>query len=115
MSSLFSDVGSAQSQRDEKYVAQMIALDKILTDWTDKRLSNQDALFHADKVMENIVAIGTVDGDHARSVLQSRGIDDQRRLNLQRDYQALKQQMGQRVPQYGDTGSRNRFSRTACC
>lgn len=38
---------------------------------------------HADDVMENICAIGVIDGDACRHQLSKHGINDEERLDLQ--------------------------------
>ena len=41
------------------------------------------AVMHADDVMENICAIGVIDGDACRHQLSKHGINDEERLDLQ--------------------------------
>eukprot|EP00408_Alexandrium_pacificum_P036288 CAMPEP_0171291846 /NCGR_PEP_ID=MMETSP0790-20130122/71857_1 /TAXON_ID=2925 /ORGANISM="Alexandrium catenella, Strain OF101" /LENGTH=153 /DNA_ID=CAMNT_0011761571 /DNA_START=66 /DNA_END=523 /DNA_ORIENTATION=+ len=91
MSWLFGGAPKSEAEiRDERYAGFVISLNKVLTDWRSNNLSASEALTHADHYMENIMAIGKVDGERAQTILQSRGIDDLRRVALQKDFQDLK-------------------------
>eukprot|EP00933_Yihiella_yeosuensis_P082385 TRINITY_DN96242_c0_g1_i1.p1 TRINITY_DN96242_c0_g1~~TRINITY_DN96242_c0_g1_i1.p1 ORF type:complete len:111 (+),score=21.63 TRINITY_DN96242_c0_g1_i1:181-513(+) len=110
MSFLFGAQKSPQDVRDEQYVSQMVTLDKILSSLAEKKTSKTEALAHADHCMENILAIGTVDGENATKLLQQAGLDDARRLSLQQAYQDLKKACGQSVPDYG-----KKKKKSCCC
>ncbi|CAE7693965.1 unnamed protein product, partial [Symbiodinium pilosum] len=72
----------------------MLAFDRVITNWRSRSIDKKDALVHCDHILENIKAIGTVDGDVARTMLNERGIDDSRRQELQTSYGELKQMCG---------------------
>merc|ERR1712032_1316180 len=101
---------SLEELRVERYVSCIMSIDRILSDREAKRLSNPEALTNADYYMAQIMDIGAVDGENARTLLQEKGIDDLRRMDLERGYQDLKKVCGQMVPQYG-----KRKTKTACC
>ncbi|CAJ1329644.1 unnamed protein product [Effrenium voratum] len=96
----------------ERYVTQILALDRVLQNWRQKTLDKREAVIHADHVMDNIMAIGVVDGDCARQLLIDRGIDDSQRMALQETYQELKKACGHKVPKYGDAYQQASFF---CC
>mmetsp|Transcript_16075 Transcript_16075/g.48426 ORF Transcript_16075/g.48426 Transcript_16075/m.48426 type:complete len:137 (+) Transcript_16075:87-497(+) len=96
--------------RDERYAGFVISLSKVLADWQASRLTSSEALQHADFYMEKIIEIGSVNGESARSILEERGIDDAKRLELQKSFQDLKKACGQSVPQFNARRQRN-----PCC
>lgn len=108
---------SASEIRDERYCGYLSSLNKVLTDWSTGTLKNQEALMHADYYMEKIQEVGRVDADRAREMLAAKGIDDQRRMDLQREYQDLKRKCGQKVPQFDDKGMHTAGQpwHKACC
>ena len=87
--------------KQERYVRQMLALKRIIDQWHSKKVSKHEAVMHADDVMENICAIGVIDGDACRHQLSKHGINDEERLDLQASYESLKRDCGHRVPHYG--------------
>ncbi|CAE8590637.1 unnamed protein product [Polarella glacialis] len=102
---------TAQEMKDEKYVQQMVSLNKVLDDWHNKTVSNSEALKLADHYMLNIEGIGSVDGENATALMRERGLDDQRRVDLQRLYQDLKKACGQKAPDYGT----HHKQKSGCC
>jgi hypothetical protein len=101
--------------RDERYVSYMMSLDRVLSDWSDRKLNNTEALRNADYYMEKIKSIGKVDSSQTRDLLDQKGLHDHRRMDLQREYQDLKQACGQRVPQYGDVKQQRKQKSWGCC
>ncbi|CAK9000776.1 Hypothetical protein SCF082_LOCUS6644, partial [Durusdinium trenchii] len=71
----------ALEAKADRYVTQLLALDRVLQQWRHKKLDNQEAVLHADNVMENICSIGEVDGDLCRQHLKKQGISDERRTH----------------------------------
>eukprot|EP00438_Fugacium_kawagutii_P022612 Skav220352 [mRNA] locus=scaffold5657:3683:5100:+ [translate_table: standard] len=69
---------------------------------------------HADTALENICALGVLDGDALRDVLQRYDFDDERRWQLQRSYESLKRDCGHRVPHYGAHSARMMFVPLCC-
>eukprot|EP00439_Symbiodinium_sp_Y106_P061114 s3436_g9.t1 len=61
----------------------MLALDRVISNWQARSIDKKDALVHCDHILENIKAIGSLDGDIARTFLNERGISDSRRQELQ--------------------------------
>jgi hypothetical protein len=49
---------------------------------------------HADYYMEKIQEVGRVDAENARNILAKRGIDDDKRLVMQRQYQEWRRVLG---------------------
>merc|ERR1712037_230261 len=72
---------SLEELRVERYVSCIMSIDRILSDREAKRLSNPEALTNADYYMAQIMEIGAVDGENARTLLQEKGIDDLRRMD----------------------------------
>mmetsp|Transcript_61971 Transcript_61971/g.115871 ORF Transcript_61971/g.115871 Transcript_61971/m.115871 type:complete len:134 (-) Transcript_61971:217-618(-) len=104
---------TAEQSKAQKYATQMLAFDRVINNWRNRSIDKREALVHCDHILENIVAIGALDGDMARQVLCDRGLDDQRRVELQTSYQDLKQACGHKVPQY--TASTFQRQQNTCC
>mmetsp|Transcript_118813 Transcript_118813/g.332730 ORF Transcript_118813/g.332730 Transcript_118813/m.332730 type:complete len:151 (+) Transcript_118813:73-525(+) len=103
--------------RDERYCRYLVRLGKVLDDWKAEVLKKNEALAHADFFMEKIQEVGRVDAERARGMLHRRGIDDQKRWQMQKSYQELKRACGQRVPQFDETGMHvqdPRWQRVCC-
>lgn len=81
---------SAAEIRDENYAAYVVSLDRIFCEWESGKLTKEDALSQTEQTMVAITNIGTVDGERARLILARAGIDDQRRMDLEREYNALR-------------------------
>mmetsp|Transcript_6639 Transcript_6639/g.16534 ORF Transcript_6639/g.16534 Transcript_6639/m.16534 type:complete len:162 (+) Transcript_6639:97-582(+) len=116
---LFGGKPKSQSElRDERYCGYLVSMDKVLSDWQRNELDKTEALRHAEYYMEKIVGLGTVDAERARELLSARGIDDQKRMDLQREFQDLKRACNQHVPLFDGQG-RHLQDRTckdmACC
>lgn len=103
----------AMREKIERYVTQIVAFDRVVEQWHHKKLSKHEAVMHADSVLENICAIGLIDGDALRLRLQRQGFDDARRSELQRSYESLKRECGHRVPHFGSHGTT--ISVSLCC
>eukprot|EP00930_Biecheleria_cincta_P057844 TRINITY_DN43717_c0_g1_i1.p2 TRINITY_DN43717_c0_g1~~TRINITY_DN43717_c0_g1_i1.p2 ORF type:complete len:121 (-),score=30.55 TRINITY_DN43717_c0_g1_i1:50-412(-) len=101
--------------RDEHYVNEMLSLSKVLDEWKMGRSQKGEALLNADSIMSNIMATGTVNGDNCKEMLEEKGLDDDRRVQLQRTYQELKAACGQKVPTYGAEGAGKRKEQFGCC
>eukprot|EP00927_Polykrikos_kofoidii_P072965 TRINITY_DN69050_c0_g1_i1.p1 TRINITY_DN69050_c0_g1~~TRINITY_DN69050_c0_g1_i1.p1 ORF type:complete len:181 (+),score=45.19 TRINITY_DN69050_c0_g1_i1:58-543(+) len=94
-------VRSPAEIRDERYASYIVALDRLFADFEGEKLSKEKALEAVEEYMVKIRDIGRVDGERARIMLEKKGIDDQRRMDLEREYQDLKRQNGQTVPEFG--------------
>lgn len=91
--------------RDEKYAAYIVCMEKTFEVWEKKELSSAQTLQKVEFYMGQLKQIGRVDGDRARMLLYHEGIDDQRRMDLEREYQDLRRQCGQAIPQYSKTAA----------
>mmetsp|Transcript_52565 Transcript_52565/g.146745 ORF Transcript_52565/g.146745 Transcript_52565/m.146745 type:complete len:106 (+) Transcript_52565:1-318(+) len=72
----------------------MMSIDLVLRDWSEKKISDSKALLNADHYMHKVTGLGTVNAERTRFLLMQKGLDDQRRLDLQREYQALRKACG---------------------
>ncbi|CAE7628758.1 unnamed protein product [Symbiodinium sp. CCMP2592] len=73
---------SGEQVKAERYATQMLALDRVISNWQARSIDKKDALVHCDHILENIKAIGSLDGDIARTFLNERGISDSRCSDL---------------------------------
>mmetsp|Transcript_20446 Transcript_20446/g.48515 ORF Transcript_20446/g.48515 Transcript_20446/m.48515 type:complete len:141 (+) Transcript_20446:36-458(+) len=105
---------SGEQVKAERYATQMLALDRVISNWQARSIDKKGALVHCDHILENIKAIGSLDGDMARTCLNDRGISDTRRLELQTAYRELKQTCGHKVPHWAAEASQKQQP-SACC
>mmetsp|Transcript_69387 Transcript_69387/g.176216 ORF Transcript_69387/g.176216 Transcript_69387/m.176216 type:complete len:153 (-) Transcript_69387:84-542(-) len=104
----------AAEVRDEKYAGYLISLDKVMADWQRRVLTDQEAMVHGDWYVQKIQGLGRVDSNKCRELLMGRGIDDQRRLDLQSMYQEVKHACGQKTG-FGKDATITRKAQGACC
>ncbi|CAE7306806.1 ctnA [Symbiodinium sp. KB8] len=104
---------SGEQVKAERYATQMLALDRVISNWQARSIDKKDALVHCDHILENIKAIGSLDGDMARTCLNDRGISDTRRLELQTAYRELKQTCGHKI--CTDRADSDRANGASCC
>jgi len=78
--------------RDERYASYIVSLDKLFRDWETNDLPPHDVLQIADAYLQMIRETREVDSERARMLLARNGLDDHRRLDLQRLYQDLRRQ-----------------------
>eukprot|EP00928_Gymnodinium_smaydae_P047458 TRINITY_DN3167_c0_g1_i1.p2 TRINITY_DN3167_c0_g1~~TRINITY_DN3167_c0_g1_i1.p2 ORF type:complete len:214 (+),score=56.50 TRINITY_DN3167_c0_g1_i1:59-643(+) len=93
--------------RCEKYVSYVVCMEKIFTMWEAQKIGDADAMAQVNQYMSNIQQIGRVDGEQARALLQAKGIDDQRRMDLQAEYADLCKRCGQHVTLHGNQAQAN--------
>eukprot|EP00401_Gymnodinium_catenatum_P069191 CAMPEP_0117526076 /NCGR_PEP_ID=MMETSP0784-20121206/36100_1 /TAXON_ID=39447 /ORGANISM="" /LENGTH=176 /DNA_ID=CAMNT_0005322295 /DNA_START=41 /DNA_END=572 /DNA_ORIENTATION=+ len=87
--------------RVDRYVMNIVALDRCFASWESQAIDKTAALQQCEYYMKNIMEIGRVDGELARTELVKKGIDDQRRMDLEREYQDLQKANGKQVQNFG--------------
>eukprot|EP00928_Gymnodinium_smaydae_P030192 TRINITY_DN22507_c0_g2_i1.p2 TRINITY_DN22507_c0_g2~~TRINITY_DN22507_c0_g2_i1.p2 ORF type:complete len:124 (+),score=21.66 TRINITY_DN22507_c0_g2_i1:178-549(+) len=105
---------AANDPRDAQYAACMMGLDKILADWENQLISNDDAAKQADHLMERIRQISQVNTVNAKRMLDERGLTDERRALLEASYRRLKEANGHHVA-YGSNSRRPTSSGHGFC
>lgn len=98
--------------RDDRYCRYLVRLDRVLSDWK-AGMAPLDALVQADHIIEGIAGVGSVDAQCVRCVLARRGIDDERREDMEKHYLELKRLCGQRAPSLEDDSTVRQVK--VCC
>mmetsp|Transcript_68819 Transcript_68819/g.119486 ORF Transcript_68819/g.119486 Transcript_68819/m.119486 type:complete len:124 (-) Transcript_68819:65-436(-) len=107
-SSEFGDGTSSEEKKCKYYADLMADMDQALKGWKSSQIPKLAAERKAQDAYNRIRTIGTVDGALAQTFLQQRGIDPQRRLQMQSEYQQLCMAGGQ-------APARKKTNCGACC
>jgi len=87
--------------RDERYVSYIISMHKVLIDFEERRLTDEQALKFLEHYMAKIRGeVGHVDDLRTDAMLNQLGYTYQERADMQREYEDLKKRCGQKVPQF---------------
>lgn len=103
-------VKSYEEEVDEYYAELMVAFKYVLDSWKNRALPTEEAWHRCDEIFRRIWKISVIDGNRARRYLIARGVSDDDREVMEKDFAELQRSMPpQQAPR---RGSPRRGSRT---